>query len=155
MFSGWHRALLLSLQLPEDTDAQVQDSLEELHLLVESLGCEVGDRIVQTRPQIHPATFFGKGKLGFIKDALHRLEFLESIGFVWDDYERRWEGVQKALTTYKELNGDLHVPQTFVVPASTMGGGAMGHEAGPDCEQHSLKRILSEGRGRARAAAVA
>lgn len=74
MFSGWHRALLLSLQLPEDADAQVQDSLEELRLLVESLGCEVGDRIVQTRPQIHPATFFGKGKLDFIKDALHRLE---------------------------------------------------------------------------------
>ena len=74
MFSGWHRALLLSLQLPEDGDAQVQDSLEELRLLVESLGCEVGDRIVQTRPQIHPATFFGKGKLDFIKDTLHRLE---------------------------------------------------------------------------------
>ena len=74
MFSGWHRALLLSLQLPEDADAQVQDSLEELRLLVESLGCEVGDRIVQTRPQIHSATFFGKGKLDFIKDALHRLE---------------------------------------------------------------------------------
>ena len=74
MFSGWHRALLLSLQLPEDADAQVQDSLEELRLLVESLGCEVGDRIVQTRPQIHPATFFGKGKLDFIKDTLHRLE---------------------------------------------------------------------------------
>ncbi len=74
LFDGWERALLLSVQLPEQTPEDVQHSLEELRLLVESLECTVVDQIVQTRSQIHPALFFGKGKMQEIKNAKHRLE---------------------------------------------------------------------------------
>ena len=52
------------------------------------------------------------------KDALDRLEWLDKNGFVWDDLERRWEDAQSALTTYKELNGDMRVPKAFEVPSS-------------------------------------
>lgn len=74
LFDGWERALLLSLQLPEHTAEEIQQSLTELQLLVESLECEVADQIIQSRPQIHPALFFGKGKMGLIKEAMRRLQ---------------------------------------------------------------------------------
>lgn len=74
LFDGWERALLLSLQLPEHTAEEIRQSLTELQLLVESLECEVADQIIQSRPQIHPALFFGKGKMGLIKEAMRRLQ---------------------------------------------------------------------------------
>jgi hypothetical protein len=51
-------------------------------------------------------------------DKPERKEWLDEIGFVWDDYERRWEVTQTALTVYKEEHGDLNVPKAFVVPSS-------------------------------------
>jgi hypothetical protein len=40
------------------------------------------------------------------------------MDFVWDDLERQWEVAKEALATYKQLHGDLEVPQSFVVPES-------------------------------------
>jgi hypothetical protein len=51
-------------------------------------------------------------------DKPERREWLDEIGFVWDDHERRWEVAQTALTVYKEEHGDLLVPYRFVVPSS-------------------------------------
>ena len=43
---------------------------------------------------------------------------LESLQFVWSKDEDRWEnGVVPALLQYKELEGDMNVPQSFVVPS--------------------------------------
>ena len=39
------------------------------------------------------------------------------MGFVWDELERRWELTRDALAVYKELHGNLEVPQAFVVPS--------------------------------------
>ena len=39
------------------------------------------------------------------------------MGFVWDEFERRWELTRDALAVYKELHGDLEVPYAFVVPS--------------------------------------
>jgi hypothetical protein len=37
---------------------------------------------------------------------------LDAMGFVWDDYERRWEEVRSALLAYHEVLGDLEgMPQ--------------------------------------------
>jgi hypothetical protein len=47
-----------------------------------------------------------------------RREWLDEMGFVWDEYERRWDLTQSALTTYAEEHGDLMVPYEFVVPSS-------------------------------------
>ena len=49
---------------------------------------------------------------------------LNKIGFVWEETGRalfskkRFEMVHAALVTYKELFGDLFVPQAFVVPSN-------------------------------------
>jgi hypothetical protein len=51
-------------------------------------------------------------------DKPERKEWLDKIGFVWDDLERRWEVAQTALTVYKEEHGDLNVPFRFVIPSS-------------------------------------
>jgi hypothetical protein len=51
-------------------------------------------------------------------DKPERKDWLDEIGFVWDDLERRWEVAHTVLTLYKEEHGDLNVPQAFVVPSS-------------------------------------
>jgi hypothetical protein len=51
-------------------------------------------------------------------DKPERKEWLDEIGFVWNDHERRWDISQTALTVYKEEHGDLLVPKAFVVPSS-------------------------------------
>lgn len=56
------RAYLVSLQLPGQSDWEVEDSLDELWELAEDAGLEVVDRFVQKRATPDPATFIGKGK---------------------------------------------------------------------------------------------
>jgi hypothetical protein len=51
-------------------------------------------------------------------DKPERKEWLDEMGFVWDDLERRWEVAQTALTVYKEEHGNLNVPVAFVIPSS-------------------------------------
>ena len=74
LFNNWERALIVSLQLPNRSNAEVQSSLEEMASLAYSLGGEVAGQIVQARSQIHPAYFFGKGKLDEIKLTLKNEE---------------------------------------------------------------------------------
>jgi hypothetical protein len=51
-------------------------------------------------------------------DKPERRGWLNEIGFVWDELERRWETAKSALTMYKEVHGDLEVLQSFEVPSS-------------------------------------
>ena len=51
-------------------------------------------------------------------DAAERRAWLDEMGFVWDDHERRGEEAKSALTTYKEVHGNMQVPVAFVVPSS-------------------------------------
>jgi hypothetical protein len=51
-------------------------------------------------------------------DTPERREWLNEIGFVWDELERRWETAKIALTTYKEVHGNLEVPRASTVPSS-------------------------------------
>ena len=70
LFNNWERALIVALQLPDTTNSEMQSSLEEMASLTYSLGGEVVGQLVQARAQIHPAYFFGKGKLDEIKSAI-------------------------------------------------------------------------------------
>lgn len=74
LFNNWERALIVSLQLPHISNAEVQNSMKEMSSLAYSLGGEVAGQIVQARSQIHPAYFFGKGKLDEIKLTLKNEE---------------------------------------------------------------------------------
>jgi hypothetical protein len=51
-------------------------------------------------------------------DKPERKEWLDKMGFVWDEFERRWEVTAAALVTYKEVHGGILIPHSFVVPAS-------------------------------------
>jgi hypothetical protein len=42
---------------------------------------------------------------------------LDVLGFVWDEFERRWEEVRAALLAHKEVHGNLEVHWKFVVPS--------------------------------------
>ena len=70
LFNNWNRALLVSLQLPNRSTSEVQNSLQELSSLAYSLGGEVAGKVIQVSPQIQPANFFGKGKLAEIKSTI-------------------------------------------------------------------------------------
>ena len=52
-----------------------------------------------------------------VKDHPERRAELDAMGFVWGEFERRWEEVRAALLAYQEVHGDLEVPQSFVVPS--------------------------------------
>ena len=72
LFDNWNRALLVSLQLPTKSTTEVRNSLQELSSLACSLGGDVAGLVVQVSSQIHPANFFGKGKITEIKSILQK-----------------------------------------------------------------------------------
>jgi hypothetical protein len=45
-------------------------------------------------------------------------EWLDEMGFVWDDLERRWDVTQTVLTVHKEEHADLLVPKACVVQSN-------------------------------------
>lgn len=65
------QALLLSVQRLSQSEQETLRSLEELSSLATTVGYDVVAQIIQPRPQIHPATFVGKGKILEIKDTVH------------------------------------------------------------------------------------
>ena len=66
--------MLISLQLPHQTQDEVLKSLDELSALAYSLGGKIVGQMVQARQQIHPGSFFGKGKLEEVKNFLKQNE---------------------------------------------------------------------------------
>jgi len=72
LFNNWNRALLVSLQLPKKSRSEAKNSLKELSSLAFSLGGDVAEKIIQVSSQIHPAYFFGKGKLSDIRSAMEK-----------------------------------------------------------------------------------
>jgi len=57
------RAVLLGVQLPGVSDAELDSSLDELARLGRTLGIEMGARVTQKRPRLAPGTVVGGGKL--------------------------------------------------------------------------------------------
>ena len=73
----------------------------------EAWGLKLGSRVLNVRSYDT-----------FVKDHPERRAELDAMGFVWDEFERRWELVRDALGVYKELHGDLEVPYRIVVPSA-------------------------------------
>ena len=74
------RVLLLAVSTGSEADTEA--CLEELAELVKTAGGLVLGRVVQNREQIHPGTYFGKGKLDEVKALLWETE---ATGVVCDD----------------------------------------------------------------------
>mmetsp|Transcript_17207 Transcript_17207/g.31795 ORF Transcript_17207/g.31795 Transcript_17207/m.31795 type:complete len:135 (+) Transcript_17207:1-405(+) len=43
----------------------------------------------------------------------HRIDLLDSIGFVWDPYETQWQEMFERLVKYKEEFGSTLVPRSY------------------------------------------
>lgn len=68
------RAVLVGMELSNDSSFAVDESLEELRRLTETAGAVVVGSSVQKRSRPAAATFLGKGKTGEIKDLVSELE---------------------------------------------------------------------------------
>ncbi len=64
------RAVLVAVQLPDQSDADFDDSLAELGRLAKTLGLLVVGEVVQKRPAFHAATYIGSGKIDELKALL-------------------------------------------------------------------------------------
>lgn len=65
----------------EDAD-DTQESIEELEELAETAGAKTVGILIQSRSQIHPATYIGKGKL---EELAQLIEETEATGIICDD----------------------------------------------------------------------
>jgi GTPase len=64
---------MVGVQLPDDTEDDVQNSLDELGRLVETLGGEVVETFIQKRETPSPAMYIGRGKVEEISERLEEL----------------------------------------------------------------------------------
>ena len=65
-------ALLVGVKTPDATDAELNDSLDELELLTDTAGADTAARVTQNLPRVHGATFIGKGKVEQLKKAVEK-----------------------------------------------------------------------------------
>jgi len=68
------KAILARLVLPNQSDEDVEDSLDELRQLAWTAGAEVVQTFVQHRDRPDPATLIGRGKAGEIRQAVEENE---------------------------------------------------------------------------------
>lgn len=112
------RVILVGVSLPgqEDVDA----SLDELAELATTAGAESVGRIIQSREQIHPGTYVGKGKIDEIKDLLWELD---ATGIICDDElsPAQMKNLQDELDV-KVMDRTLVILDIFAARASTSEG---------------------------------
>ena len=75
------KAVLAGLQLPHQSDLEIEDNLAELAQLAEDAGLVVTAHIVQRRDKPVPATYVGLGKLDEIKSLLDGDDYI----IIFDD----------------------------------------------------------------------
>jgi GTP-binding protein HflX len=76
------RILVVGVELPESTRDEVETSLDELELLVDTAGADVVGRVIQRRERPDPATYVGRGK---VKEILELAEAHDCDTVVFDD----------------------------------------------------------------------
>jgi len=74
------RVILVGVSTSDQDDTR--KSLDELAELAATAGAETGGRVIQSREQMHPATYIGKGKLTELKDLIWETE---ATGIICDD----------------------------------------------------------------------
>jgi GTPase len=61
-------AVIVGVQLPGVSSAEIEASLDELAALLDTAGAEVVERVVQRRDAPDAATYIGRGKVGELRD---------------------------------------------------------------------------------------
>jgi len=68
------RAIVVRLALPEDSDEEITESLEEMRRLAWTAGADVALTVIQRRARPCPATLIGSGKVETLRKAVAELE---------------------------------------------------------------------------------
>ncbi len=112
------RVILLGISTGEGDDAWA--CLDELEDLVETAGAVTVARIVQSRENVHPGTYFGKGKLEEVKE---RIWELDATGVVCDDElsPAQLHNLEDALDT-KVMDRTMVILDIFAARANTREG---------------------------------
>jgi GTP-binding protein HflX len=112
------RVILAGVATQDGDDTE--ESLEELEELVKTAGAVAVDTVIQNRESIHPGTYFGKGKIEEIKEALVRLN---ATGIVCDDElsPAQMKNLEDMLET-KVMDRTLVILDIFAKRASTKEG---------------------------------
>src|SRR4051794_34870994 len=76
------RIVLVGVVTSNTTLSEVEESLDELALLVDTAGADVVDRVIQRRDTPDPATYVGSGKADEIRDISYQVD---SDTVVFDD----------------------------------------------------------------------
>lgn len=99
---------------------QADRSLDELSELAKTAGAETVGKVIQSREQIHPGTYVGKGKLEEIKDLVWEME---ATGIICDDELTpvQMKNLQDELDV-KVMDRTLLILDIFAARASTSEG---------------------------------
>lgn len=110
--------ILVGVSLGENDDTK--DSLEELAELVQTAGAQVVGTTIQSRENIHPGTYVGKGKLQELREMVCELE---ADGIVCDDElsPAQLRNMEEALEC-KVMDRTLVILDIFAARASTSEG---------------------------------
>ncbi|MFP4310745.1 MAG: GTPase HflX [Nitriliruptoraceae bacterium] len=76
------RAVIVGVQLPGVTSADLEASLDELTALLDTAGAEVAERVVQRRDHPDPGTFIGRGKVAELRELV---QVVGADAVVFDD----------------------------------------------------------------------
>lgn len=112
------RVILVGVSLTEQEDTR--KSLDELKELASTAGAETAGTVIQSRDQVHPGTYVGKGKIDEIKDLLWELN---ATGIICDDELSpvQMKNLQDELDT-KVMDRTLVILDIFAGRASTSEG---------------------------------
>lgn len=112
------QVILVGVSLGENDDTR--DSLEELAELVQTAGAQVVGTTIQSRENIHPGTYVGKGKLQELREMVCELE---ADGIVCDDElsPAQLRNMEEALEC-KVMDRTLVILDIFAARASTSEG---------------------------------
>lgn len=112
------RVILVGVSLTDQGDTR--KSLDELNDLAATAGAETVGYVLQSREQIHPATYVGKGKIEEIRELLWELE---ATGIICDDELSpvQMKNLQDELDT-KVMDRTLVILDIFAARASTSEG---------------------------------
>ncbi len=112
------RVILVGVSLTEQEDTR--KSLDELEELASTAGAETVGTVIQSRDQVHPGTYVGKGKIDEIKDLLWELN---ATGIICDDELSpvQMKNLQDDLDT-KVMDRTLVILDIFAGRASTSEG---------------------------------
>lgn len=112
------RVILVGISLTDQCDTR--KSLDELKDLAATAGAETVGYVLQSREQVHPATYVGKGKIEEIRDLLWELE---ATGIICDDELSpvQMKNLQDELDT-KVMDRTLVILDIFAARATTSEG---------------------------------